>query len=49
MFALTHMAIEQRYLAYKSPSVLMRVDTIRGNYIENIILSDAMSLEHEKL
>jgi len=49
MFALTHIAIEQRYLAYKSPSVLMRVDTIRGRYIENIILLDAMSLEHEKL
>ena len=49
MFALTHIAIERRYLAYKSPSVLMRVDTIRGSYIENIILLDAMSLEHKKL
>ena len=47
MFALTHIAIEQRHLAYKSPSVLMRVDTIRGSYIENIILLDAMSLEHK--
>ena len=38
MFALTHIAIEWRYLAYKKSSVLMRLDTIRGrNYIENII------------
>jgi len=27
----------------------MRVDTIRGSYIENIILLDAVSLEHKKL